>query len=327
MIDPALPDDPASELRSLLAAGRFREALEAYRGRDAGARPRAEASLLAATAATRLGELPAAEELADRALGEFTGRADADGKMRSVNLIGAIAFEHGRMADAEAAFAQALELARDQHDGLMTARASNNLASVAHLRGNAEMALSLYRQALLEYQRLGDRRGTAETCHNLGLAFRDMGAWSDANGATAEAVRHAEQVGEPTLMALAELGQAELRIEAGEWPLAERGISRAAELSERAGDALGAAEAGRLRARLLLAIGNPASALQEAESAGKVAGEHGSLLLEGECAVLAMQVLESLGRPVEAAARRRRAIEIFTRLGAAAHLSRLSADA
>jgi tetratricopeptide (TPR) repeat protein len=322
-MDAALPADPASELRTLLAAGRFREALVVYRGRGAAARPRAEASLLAATAATRLGELPVAAELADRALGEFAGRADADGKMRSVNLIGAIAFEHGRLADAEAAFAQALELARGQNDGLMAARASNNLASVAHLRGDAEMALSLYRQALLEYQRLGDRRGTAETCHNLGLAFRDMGAWPDANGATAEAVRHAEQVGEPTLMALAELGQAELRIEAGEWPLAQRGISRAAELSERAGDALGGAEAGRLRARLALAIGNAASALAEAESAGGIAGAHGSLLLEGECATLAMQALEVLGRSAEAAARRRRAVEIFTRLGAAAHLARL----
>jgi hypothetical protein len=64
-----------------------------------------------------------------------------------------------------------LELARQLDDTLMAAHASNNLASVAHLRGEPETSLSLYRVALLAYQRLGDRRGTAQTYHNLGLSF------------------------------------------------------------------------------------------------------------------------------------------------------------
>lgn len=321
------PEDPASELRALLAAGHFREALDIYRARGPGLRSRPEAALLAATAATRLGELPVAAQLAEQALGEFAGRADADGRMRAVNLIGAIAFEHGRLTDAETAFGQALGLARDLADGQMAARASNNLASVAHLRGNAEGALSLYRSALLEYQRLGDRRGIAETCHNLGLAFRDMSAWPDAVGATAEAVRHAEEVGEPTLVALAVLGRAELQIEAGELQLAERGIGRAAHLSAWAYDALGGAEAGRLRAALALRTGDPAGALDEAEAAARIASDHGSLLLEGECVALAVRALMALGRPGPAAERRARASEIFTRLGASAHLERLSAEA
>ena len=324
MIDAAVPDDPTTELRVLLAGGRFREALELYRGRVAVVRAQPEASLLAATAATRLGELPVAAELAERALGDFAGRADTDGRMRAVNLVGAIAFEHGRLADAESAFALALDLARGRADGLMAARASNNLASVAHLRGDAGVALSLYRQALLEYQRLGDRRGTAETYHNLGLTFRDMAAWPDAHGATAEAVRHAEQLGEPALMALAILGQAELQVEAGEWTLAQHGIARAADLSLQAGDALGGAEAGRLRARLALGTGDVAGALAEAEMAGSIAAEHGSLLLEGECGALATQALVLLKRPAQAAAWRQRSADIFTRLGATAHLERLN---
>ena len=57
----------------------------------------------------------------------------------------------------------------------MAARASNNLASLAQLGERPEVALSLYRSALISYQRLGDRRGMAETHHNLGLVFRQLG--------------------------------------------------------------------------------------------------------------------------------------------------------
>jgi len=319
-----LPDDPSPALRTLLSAGRFHEALSAFRAHESELRGRPEATLLAATAATRLGELPIAEGLAGRALRDFTDQADTDGRMRAVNLIGAIAFEHGKLEEAEAAFAQVLELARHLADGLMSARASNNLASVAHLRGHAESALSLYRQALLEYQRLGDRRGTAETCHNLGLTFRTMAAWADAGDATTEAVRHAEQLGEPTLMALAALGRAEFHFESGQLELALRSIERAAHLSRQAGDPLGAAEAGRLRAGVALKGGDPDAALEEAVAAAATAVEHGSLLLEGECATVAMRALLALGRAAEAARHQARASEIFQRLGAAAHLERLS---
>ena len=41
---------------------------------------------------------------------------------------------------------------------LLAARASNNLASVSYLEGRVPEARSLYREALLSYQRLGDRR-------------------------------------------------------------------------------------------------------------------------------------------------------------------------
>ncbi|MEP6474669.1 MAG: tetratricopeptide repeat protein [Gemmatimonadota bacterium] len=324
MIDVPVPaDDPTSELRQLLAAGRFREALDCYETRNVKAQTRPEAALLAATAATRVGDLRPAADLAGQALNAFVSRADADGRMRAVNLVGVIAFEHGRPADAEVAFERALALARDLADGQMAARASNNLASVAHLRGDVETALSLYRSALLEYQRLGDRRGTAETWHNLGIAFRDMTAWSDAAGATTEAVRHAEEIGEPTLVAMAALGRAELQMEMGEWQLAQRGIARAAELSSAAQDALGQAEAGRLRAALALRTGDPAGALAEAESAGRTAAEQGVLLLEGECLAIMVAALLQLRRRGAARAYRTRAEEIFKRLGATAHLGRL----
>src|SRR3954469_13464553 len=162
---PTAPDDPAQELRALLEAGRYSDALELYRRLgDTLSSRRPEVQLLAATAATRLGELAVGAALAEQALQVYRGRGDRDGSMRALNLLGAIHWERGRMPEAERCFADALRLARQIQDSPMLARASNNLASVAHLQGRSDEAAELYRGALLAHHRQGAPPGTAEPC-------------------------------------------------------------------------------------------------------------------------------------------------------------------
>ena len=309
-------DDPARELRQLVEAGRYREALDVHqRAADPVAR-QPEVELLAATAATRLGELDTGVGLATFALEHFRSRADTDGRMRAMNLLGAIAFDHGRLEDAERCFAEALELARSLNDTRMAAHASNNLASVAHLRSRPDVALSLYRTALLDYQRLGDRRGTAQTYHNLGLAFRQRRDWNDAESASLQAVRHAEAVGENSLMALAVTGRAELHIDRGEMELANQELLRAERLAQEAGDEVGLAEVGRLAALRALKLSDYGRAVELALAARSVAQRFGILQLQAECAGVASVALRRLGRTAEAEASRTEALRLFERLGA-----------
>ena len=65
-------EDSTDQLRELVRTGRFREALETFR--RVAERTTADARLLAATAATRLGELDLAETLADEAVRRFAER-------------------------------------------------------------------------------------------------------------------------------------------------------------------------------------------------------------------------------------------------------------
>jgi tetratricopeptide (TPR) repeat protein len=310
------PDDPARELRQLVTAGRFRDALEARRRSAAPGQPVAEMDLLAATAATRLGELTTGAELARHALEQFQARADADGRMRAFNLLGAIAFDRGRLEEAEDCFSRALEDARVLDDARMTANTSNNLASVAHLRANDEIAFSMYRAALLAYQRLGDRRGAAQSCHNLALAFRQQGNWVDAEAAAQHAIRHAGAVGEPGLKALVLMGRVELHLEMGETEFAARELARAESLAREAGDETGLAEAIRLRALLSLRDGDLDEAVAHALEARDAAVRVGATQLEGESLAVAALAARRLGTAVEAEAHRTAALEIFARLGA-----------
>src|SRR5262245_45793049 len=118
-------DDLTDQLRELVRTGRFREALETFRRAEARA-ARADARLLAATAATRLGELVLAESLADEAARRFAERGDFDGRMRALNLLGVIGFERGQLPEAERRLGQALSIAYRLEDSLAAARACNN---------------------------------------------------------------------------------------------------------------------------------------------------------------------------------------------------------
>ncbi len=314
-------DDLTDQLRELVRTGRFREALEVYRqAEDAGTR--ADARLFAATAATRLGELDLAQGLAGEAVRRFAERGDFDGRMRGLNLLGVIGFERGRLAEAEQRLTEALSLAYRLEDSLLAARASNNLASVAHLRGRPEEAVGLYRGALLGYQRLGDRRGTAETYHNLGLTYRQLADFDEAEKAVAQAVRHAESVGEPTLMALTCGGRAELRIEQGDVALAHPELDRASRLAQLAGDVIGLAELQRIRAVAAWREGRAADALAEAEAGRRTAEEHDVALLQAECAALAALAHRALGATGAAETRREEAVDLFRNLGAVTLLIR-----
>jgi Flp pilus assembly protein TadD len=134
MVSTSPADDPTHLLRELVRTGRFREAVEAYSRAEGDTASKPEARLLAATAATRLGDFGLAGTLAGEAVRSFASRGDFDGRMRALNLLGVIGFERGQLAEAESRLSEALSLAYRLQDSLSAARACNNLASVIHLQ-------------------------------------------------------------------------------------------------------------------------------------------------------------------------------------------------
>lgn len=316
------PDDPAGSIRVLLAEGRFKEALDEFRSGEGRPVP-PDVQLMAATAATRLGDLDLGAALAEASLERFRARADDDGRMRARNLLGVIEFERGNLDRSQQCFNEALGLARALRDTLMTARACNNLASIADLQGDAPGALTLYRSALLSYQRLGDRRGTAESYHNLGIVFRQMGEWQDAESAANQAVRHAETLVEQSLLAIAVMGRAEIGIHRGELSMARQQLTWAGALAAESRDELGVIEVELLRAQLALAEGNREEAVTRAEQARQDAIEARAAVLQAQCAAVSARALRKVGKSELAEDRRREASALFQAQGATRRLKDL----
>lgn len=283
-----------------------------------------DAILLTATSATRQGALDEADRLAQAALGAFRLRVDDDGRMRALNLLGAIAFERGEMATAAERFAGAMEIARSLGDHLLGARALNNLASVSHLRGEVDAALAVYREALLTYQRLGDRRGSAETWHNVALVHREAGRLEEAEQAANHAVRHAGLAREPGLLGLALTGRAEVALAQGDAALAAEALDRAEALAVEAEDRPGRAEILRIRALVALHRGDGEHASHLAAAAREEAQALGATLLQAESAEILGGLLRQRGQVDEADAMREEARRLFEAMGAAAHLARVT---
>ncbi len=314
--------EPAMAMEQAVLAGDFQGALEQFHSTlDTAVRKLPQVGLLAGTAAARLGDWQQATALGLSLLEHSRRMDDPDGRMRALNLLGALAFERGSLEDAEAHLFEALILCRRLDDRNMGPRILNNLASLAHVQGRIPEALERYHEAITMYQGDGNERGLAETYHNIGLVQLQERAWSEAHKAVRHAMRHARVVAEPSLLALVHTGSAELYIDVGEFQQAQEQIDVAGQLLGEVRDKLGGAELERVRARLELEQGNPEEAQRHAAAGEAVAASGGSPLLESECAAVGAVALQRLGAD-EAQAEHDRVVEAMKKLGVSQPLER-----
>lgn len=321
-------NDDLELLSELAQAGRFREALRAFddRSKRGSSAPPPEAEYLAALAAARLGAYERASRLAESALSRLSALADESGAMRAANLLGGVAFEQGRLDDAEARFEETLRRAHVLNDAQMTARASNNLGSLVHLQGKDALAVQLYRSALQVYRLQEDRLGTAQTCHNLALAYRLEGRFGEALDANHQAVEAAAQTGDQALLALTRMGRAETWLESGEPAKAEAELRGALDLAATAGDEAGVGEAERLLALVAMQRQRYDLAMRHAHKGRKIAGRLRLIELRGQCDAISALAARAGRQPRLADRFRLRAVQAFRALGASGLLRRFELD-
>ncbi len=235
---------------------------------------------------------------ADRRAVALRNRTPAGSPARgeAAHLCGSIAFEQGRIEEAERHFEEAISIARGAGDAELTARATTNLGSIAHLRGKDTLALSLYRSAMIAWRGLGHAAGVAQVSHNLALVFREQGDLGAAAAAATRAVRAARESGDTALEGTVRLGSVEQALAEGAIGRATVELDHARRCAEAARDGLGQAEAARLEGAIALAEGRFATALRRAGLGQRRALRLGGLQCASECAELAFQASRMLRR-------------------------------
>lgn len=205
--------DGEATLRRLVAGGQWEEAYHHFTGMDATQQSESESQLWAGVAAARLGRFGTAYTLAKSAEEGLGARGNHPDALRALNLLGAIAFELGKIDEAETRLREVLRRATAANDPAICAHAALNLGSILDLRGEADGAILLYYEALHYYGGAEDHRGMAQAYHNLNLVFRRQGMLEAADSVARLAVRHAELQHDPGLTALCLSGEAETRLE------------------------------------------------------------------------------------------------------------------
>ena len=237
---------------------------------------------------------------------------------RAANLSGAANLELGELTEAASAFERALELAREDGDDLLVARATNNLAVIANIRGRHEEALRLYAHALPAYQRLGNAKGLAESYHNMAITFRDLRQLESADDHEQRALEFARQAASTPLIGMALVGRAELCFRRGDVALAEATASRVARDLADGQDVARQADALRLCGAARLAMGKLHGARDALDQAVQLANAHGNALLEAESRCVRAELQELTGELQAALSDAEIAAGIYGRLDAVA---------
>lgn len=260
-------------------------------------------------------------------LREAVPRLEAGGTRQAhrtaLNLLGAASFAVGALDDAQAAWDRALELAQEDGDTLLLARATNNLGAVANLRGHRHDALYLYHLAVPVYQRLGEHRGLAETFHNIAMTYREMDALTEADEYEARTMEFARAAAAPRLDVMAQVGRAEVALRRGDHHLARAAALRAADGAAALGDTDTRADALRCAGLACLMLDRATDARQHLDDALRYATATENALMIAESRLAIARVALHTGELATAAREAAAAATTFERLKAA----RLHAEA
>jgi tetratricopeptide (TPR) repeat protein len=282
-----------------------------------------ELALLYAEALTRVGEAREASDWLRRIIPSVVAHGDRVGHRRALNLLGVASFFLGELEEASHALTSALELASQDDDLLILARATNNLGMIANLRGQHETALGHYRLAVPTYQRLGQRRGLAESYHNIAITYRDIGSLDEADEYERRAIDYAAEGIAPRVAAMGMIGRAEIALRRGDPQFAKGTSERAALELERLHDPMNEADAHRLAGTAATAMGQVAEATAAFGRALSIARARGHALIEAE--TLRDRAIALLAQDARVAAQQDAdaAVEIFARLGATSEIEAL----
>ncbi len=315
VMDSSSNRDGALVIEDLVRENRFQEALGYYFALPEGPRSAPLAQYGAASAAARLGQYAPATLLAQCAEAGFQRNGTMRDLVRMSNLLGALALEQGDLVTAEARFRDIV--AKRDHlveERLIVAHALINLASIMDMRGHSDAALRMYHEALHVYQEYADARGIAQSYHNINIVFRKLGMLEAAESVARMSIRHAEQDGDPSLLALCLTGHAETRLERGNLEGASQCLIRAqAQLNDH-GDQVVQAEMGRLLAQVHFRKGRVQEGLVEAEISRSIANRSGCALVAAECSAVAAIGFALDGKPVESEHRKEEARQRFRHL-------------
>jgi tetratricopeptide (TPR) repeat protein len=200
-----------------------------------------------------------------------------------LNLEGMLRFETGDIIGAEASWRDLLARADSERSDDFTARANNNLGIIYTLQARTAEAVMSYQRALTAYQMLGAWRGLAQSHQNLGITYRELRAFDDADNHFVQAIRFAGESGSEDEMGRAEYERALLiYISRRDASLARVGANRAMGRFSLLNDPIGVSDSLRVLAMIDLGEGKLLEARKSAENALSEARRVGHLLLQGE---------------------------------------------
>ncbi len=275
-----------------------------------------ELGFLLADVLRRLGKAETALDLSRAVRPEAARRGNYRLGRLCLNLEGMALFDLGRVELAESAWGELLHLSSESRDDEMVARVNNNLGVIHTLQNRPAPALAAYGRAVTAYQRLGYRRGLAQSHHNLAINYRELGFLTEADEHFLRAAEYARADSSEDELARVEQERALLLFYAGDPEFAEASARRGLARYGRLGDPTGQAECYRILGIIALGSGRKAAAAGYFQEALELAEGAGASLLVAETLEALATVDDLEERASQAIVRRAEAVQRFQALNA-----------
>ena len=152
---------------------------------------------------------------------------------QALNVVAIVHQTGGDLDRAESMYTEARMTAQSIGDAQALAMIDQNLGTVASIRGDIRLALEAFHRSLEGYRALGMRDQAAVVLNNIGLAYSDLGELDRAQSAYAEAESAFGEEHDQTNMLNVALNQVQLCIATGRF---DEAMNRAEPLLELTGE-------------------------------------------------------------------------------------------
>lgn len=216
----------------------------------------AEALKLLGSVAQNLGDLRAAEELAQRARAAYQRADDQVGVTNVRSNLAAIFRRTGRIDEAREEYIAVAALCRRSGDVWGLAIAENNTGEVLRTAGDPAEAAGHYEEALAIFERIGERVYAAAVRMNLGATRVEAGEPTRGKADLLEALRRMEALGGTKFLPSVHRDLAAAELALGDLEAASALAIQALALAGQAGARQTEAQVQRIQAEIALARGD-----------------------------------------------------------------------
>jgi diguanylate cyclase (GGDEF)-like protein/putative nucleotidyltransferase with HDIG domain len=263
----------------------------------------------------------AAMDCASAALAVAQACGDKVGEGHAINVQATIYWTHGDLDAAEGMFLSARTCALNAGEPALVAMTSQNLGTIANIRGDLPDALHHYDVALENYRTLNRPHEVCTALNNMGRLCTDMKRWSEAERAYAEAIRIANELGDASTRIGLEVNVAEMWLTRGNSDEAADALDDATQLTATTGDTVWIGHLAKLRGILYRGTGAAQDAERHLTEAAELAETRQDSLLLAEVLRERAELYRGQGRNREALQNLNRAHRLFTQFRAKRELA------
>lgn len=244
-------------------------------------------------------------------------RSAARGSLGAVlNVRAVLAWQQGRLDDAEGLYLRAQQCAEADGNRRLVAMVAQNRGIVATVRGEFSQALVHYEASLDAYRALGHVPQLCGVLNNLGMVHTDLGQWIEAERAFQEAIEAAEHAGDVVTRVLIDVNLAELAIAREDYVRARAVCAASLRRARSIGDDGAEAELLKHLGVVARETGHTTVAERHLDRADLLARRRQNVLLQAEVARERSELLTRQGRFRETVQNLNRAHQLFAGLRA-----------